>query len=135
MFQVRIFEFVKCDGAACRVVHVFAHGEHLARRADVAQNIDLTAVLLEAFFGGLLCDFHGSAVHLGDAMFLVVFVLAHALARERVRGEAIHACIHVTTLDVENYLGLFDGEHVVVGTLDPVSLDNGAHAAIEQHHL
>ena len=68
-------------------------------------------------------------------MFLVVFVLAHALARERVRGEAIDACIHVATLDVENDVGLFDGEHIVVGALDPVSLDNRAHAAIEQHHL
>ena len=135
MFQIRIFKFIKCNRAARRVVHVVAHREHLARRTDVAQNVNLAAVFLEAFFGGLLCDFHGCTVHLGNAMFLMVFVLAYALARERVRREAIDTRIHVTTLDVENNLGLFDGEHVVVGALDPVSLDNRAHAAIEQHHL
>ena len=135
LFQIRIFEFVKSNGATCRVVHVFAHGEHLACGADVAQNIDLATVLLETLFGGLLRDLHRGAVHLGDTVFLVVFMLAHALARERVRGEAIHACIHVAALDVENYLGLFNREHIVVRALDTVSLDNRTHAAIEQHHL
>ena len=68
-------------------------------------------------------------------MFLVVFVLADALARERIRRQAVHARIHVAALDIENDFRLLDGEHVVVRALDAVSLNDRTHAAVQQHHL
>ena len=93
------------------------------------------AVLFHGLCRGLLRNLHGGAVHFGNAVFLVVFVLAYALARERVCGQAVHTRIHVTALDIENDVRLLDGEHVVVRALDPVCLDDRTHAAVQQQHL
>ena len=135
LFQVGVFQFVESNATARGVVHVFAHGEHLARGAHVTEDVHLTAVLFHGLCRGLLRNLHGGAVHFGNAVFLVVLVLAYALARERIGGQAVHARIHVAALDIENDFRLLDGEHVVVRALDPVSLDDRTHAAIEQHHL
>ena len=135
LFQVGVFEFVESNASARGVVHVFAHREHFARGAHVAQNVHLAAVLFHGLRRGLLCNLHGGAVHFGNAVFLVVFVLAHALARERIGGQAVHARIHIASLNIENDIRLFDGEHVVVRALDAVCLDYGTHAAVQQQHL
>ena len=135
LFQVGVFEFVKSNATARGVVHVFAHRKHLAGGAYVTEDVHLTAVLFHGLCRGLLRNLHGGAVHFGNAVFLVVFVLAHALARERVGGQAVHARIHVAPLDIENDFRLLDGEHVIVRALDPVSLNHGTHAAVQQQHL
>ncbi len=135
LFQVGIFQFVKCDGTIGRIVHIIAHGEHLAGGAHITSDINLTAVFFETFLGGLLGDLYGSAIHLRNAMFLMILVLAHPLARESIGGQHIYARIHIAALNIQNHIRTFNRKHVVIGALNAIILNDGTHTAIQEHHL
>ena len=151
LLDVGFGQGIECEGTQCRVVHIGTHGERLAcgTHASGYQTRFLRSapcVFGCQIFGQSHCRF----VELATKILTVIFAHGDALCAEGVGLDDVGTGFKVSTVYVGNDVGARQGEQVVVSLLhtrqvgkacaavvgfgEAVTLNHGAHGAIENEY-